>query len=98
MEQPVAITIDTLGALARYGGRMFGCCNDCARLYRMDRQANPPAHWNVDLGRLIAERGPRHRFVSMPPLRCPYCGGRRTEFRITFPHRHDDPAPPRSGH
>src|SRR5690348_3521184 len=81
-----AIIIDTIGKLHEYGNTLHGFCSDCAARYRMDRMSqNPPSSWTVDLPALIAERGADSPVVGMAPVRCPYCGGRHTDIRITGP-------------
>ncbi len=78
---------ETLGCLRRHGFSLFGWCGDCADLYRMDMpaQQRPMAFFDIDLGRLIAERGADATYIRMPPVPCPRCGSRRTEYRILPP-------------
>jgi len=81
------IALDTLGKLhARHYG-LFGCCTDCAQLYRM---ADPPerrvsSHFDIDMGELIAERGANCSVIRMAPVPCPRCGSLNTESRIVTP-------------
>jgi hypothetical protein len=81
------IVLDTIGQLQQYGHGLFGWCLDCSALYRMDVPAERRASgfFEVDLGELIAERGTDAPCISMAPVPCPRCGGRRTECRITAP-------------
>jgi hypothetical protein len=77
------IALVTLGRLHARGGS----CGDSAKLYRMDA---PPeqrisSNFDIDLDRLIEERGAATSCVRMAPVPCPRCGGRRTECRITTP-------------
>jgi len=80
-------TLDTLGRLYATGHGLFGFCTDCAKLYRM---ADPPercvpSNFDVDLAKLIEERGADCSVIHMAPVACPRCGGLRTECRITTP-------------
>lgn len=77
------IVVDTIGKLHQCGYTLFGFCADCARLYRKDRQDNPLSSFTVDLPALIAERGADSPLIRMAPVSCPYCGGRRVDYRIT---------------
>jgi hypothetical protein len=84
--QPM-ISLDTLGRLHARGYGLFGCCSDCAELYRMDA---PPeqrisSNFEIDLAKLIKEHGAATSFVRMPPVPCPRCRGLRTEYRLTTP-------------
>ena len=45
------------------------------------------SNFDIDLARLIAERGAAMSIIGMLPVACPRCGGRRTEIRITTPSR-----------
>jgi len=79
--------LDTLGRLYATGHGLFGSCNDCAKLYRM---ADPPerrisSNFDIDLAKLIAERGAATSCIRMEPVPCPRCGSRQTECRITTP-------------
>jgi hypothetical protein len=79
------ISLDTLGKLHEHGYGMFGVCRFCAGLYRMDA---PPsqrisAHFEIDLAKVIAERGADTDCIRMPPLPCPRCGSDNTECRLT---------------
>jgi hypothetical protein len=80
-----AIILDTLGKLHERGYGMFGTCLDCARLYRMDAPAKEriSACFDIDLEKLIGERGADATCIRMPPIHCPRCGSDRTEYRIT---------------
>jgi hypothetical protein len=82
------VILDTLGKLHERGYGMFGTCLDCTRLYSMDAPADQriSAHFDIDLGKLIAERGAAADCVRMPPVPCPRCGSDRTEYRITTGH------------
>ena len=44
---------------------------------------NPPCSFTVDLPALIAARGADSPCIRMAPVACPYCGGRRVDFRIS---------------
>ena len=89
---PDAIVIDSIGKLHAHRHELHGFCADCAGRYRPELTPhNPPSSWTVDLAALIAERGPDSPVVGMAPLRCPYCGGRRTEIRILGPGPEDRP-------
>jgi hypothetical protein len=70
-----AIILDTLGKLHARGYGMFGTCLHCARLYRMDVPAEEQisACFDIDLGKLIEERGANADCIRMPPVRCPRC-------------------------
>ncbi len=85
MPDNTRIDIDTLGYLQRYGRSLFGWCNDCAAPYRKDIPAGRRvvALFDIDLDKLIAERGADATCIRMPPVPCPRCGGRRTVYRIT---------------
>jgi hypothetical protein len=77
-----SIVLDTLG---KRGYGMFGTCLDCVRLYRMDAPAEQrvSSYFDIDLAKLVAERGAASSCIRMAPIPCPRCGGRRTECRIT---------------
>jgi hypothetical protein len=79
------ITLHTLGKLHERGYGMFGTCLDCASLYRMDAPAEKriSAHFDIDLRKLIAERGAYADCIHRPAVPCPRCGSDRTECRIT---------------
>ena len=64
-----------------------GWCLYCSALYRRDRLDNPPAGFAIDLDALIAERGAGCPLRGLEPVACPYCGGRRTEVRLSTPPR-----------
>ncbi len=75
---------ETLGCLRQQRYNLFGWCSDCAALYRKDM---PPgqrvrASFDIDLEKLIAERGADATCIRMPPIPCPRCSGRQTEYRI----------------
>lgn len=78
------VILDTIGKLHERGFGMFGWCDDCAALYRKDQPAElrPPAAFDIDLGRLIAERGEASPVTNMAPVPCPRCASRRTSIRI----------------
>jgi hypothetical protein len=82
------IVLDALGKLHERGYGLFGACLDCSRLYRMDAPAKQriSAHFDIDLGKLIEERGADATCICMPPVPCPRCGSDRTEYRITTGH------------
>jgi hypothetical protein len=82
------IALHTLGKLHERGYGMFGTCLDCASLYRMDAPAEKriSAHFDIDLGKLIEERGADAPCIRMAPVPCPRCGSERTECRITTGH------------
>lgn len=82
------IVLDTLGKLRSHGYGMFGTCLDCSRLYRMDAPAEQriSAHFDIDLGKLIEERGADADCIHMAPVPCPRCGSDHTEHRITTGH------------
>jgi hypothetical protein len=80
-------TLDTLGPLYATGHGLFGSCTDCAKLYRMDA---PPeqrisSNFDIDLAKLVAERGADCSIIRMEPVSCPKCGSLLTECRITTP-------------
>jgi hypothetical protein len=79
------IVLDTLGKLHERGYGMFGTCLDCSRLYRMDAPADQrvSAHFDIDVGKLIKERGADADCIHMAPVPCPRCGSDRIEYRIT---------------
>jgi len=82
------IVLDTLGKLHERGYGMFGTCLDCSGLYRMDAPAEKQvdAFFDIDLAKLIAERGAASSCIHMAPVPCPRCGSERTECRITTGH------------
>jgi hypothetical protein len=81
-----SIVLDTLGKLLKRGYGMFGTCLDCVRLYRMDAPAEQRiSYFDIDLAKLIAERGAASSCIRKEPLPCPRCGGLNTEYRITTP-------------
>lgn len=45
------------------------------------------AAFDIDLDRLIAERGADATCIGMPPVPCPRCGSRRTEYRVLAPSK-----------
>jgi hypothetical protein len=63
------------------GYRLFGSCCDCAKLYRMDAppQERISSTFDIDLDKLIEERGAGTPCVRIAPVPCPRCGSRRTE-------------------
>jgi hypothetical protein len=63
--------LDTLGKLHQRGHGIGGYCLICRELFA------------VDMAALVAERGADSPIVGMKPLRCPSCGGVRTERRVT---------------
>jgi hypothetical protein len=68
------IVLDTLGKLYAHGHGIGDYCLDCRRLF------------NVSMAVLTLERGRDCRTVRMtPPLRCPGCGGRETQYTIIAP-------------
>jgi hypothetical protein len=81
------ISVDTLGHLHARGYRLFGSCSDCAKLYRLDAppERRVSSSFDIDLDKLIAERGAGTSCVRMAPVPCPRCGSQRTECRITTP-------------
>ena len=83
-----ATILDTLGKLHERGYGMFGTCLDCSRLYRMDAPADQriSAFFDIDLGKLIEERGAASSCIRMVPVPCPRCGSKWTEYRITTGH------------
>jgi hypothetical protein len=78
------IVLDTLGKLYERGYGLFGTCLDCARLYRMDASAEQciSNSFDIDLGKLVEERGADAPCVRMAPVPCPRCGSDRTECHI----------------
>jgi hypothetical protein len=66
---------------------LFGSCDDCAALYRKDLPASErvPAFFDIDLEKLIAERGAGASYIRMAPVPCPRCGSRRTQYRLSPP-------------
>jgi hypothetical protein len=70
------ISLDTLGKLHEHGYGMFGVCRRCAGLYRTDMPAEQriSAHFDIDLAKVIAERGADAESIRMPPPPCPRCG------------------------
>jgi hypothetical protein len=94
MDRTGWITIDTIGKLHACRHTLFAFCGDCANLYRKDRTPhNPPSSWTVDITALIAERGADSPLIRMAPVPCPYCGGRRVEFRVAGPGPHGSAVP-----
>jgi len=87
MSRMPTTTLDTLGRLHATGHGLFGSCIDCAKLYRMDTPAEQrvSSNFDIDLAKLIAERGAAASCIRMAPVPCPRCGGLRTECRITTP-------------
>ena len=84
------ITLDTLGALRRYGHGLFGWCSDCGSPSRYwddvrARRAPRPAIFDINLAALIRGRGDRSLVVDMAPVPCPRCGSTKTEIRVTAP-------------
>jgi hypothetical protein len=63
--------LDTLGKLQQHGHGIGGYCLICRKLFA------------VDMAALVAERGADSPIVGMKSLRCPSCGGVRTERRVT---------------
>ena len=82
-----SIVLDTLGKLLERGYGMFGTCLDCVRLYRMDAPAEQriSSYFDIDLARLVAERGTASSCIRMEPVPCPRCGQFNTECLITTP-------------
>jgi hypothetical protein len=82
------IVLDTLGKLHERGYGMFGTCLDCAKLYRMDVPAEQciSSSFDIDLRRLIEERGADAPCIRMAPVPCPRCGSLNTECRLTTGH------------
>jgi hypothetical protein len=82
-----SIVLDTLVKLLERGYGMFGTCLDCVRLYRMDVPAEQQvsSDFDIDLAKLVAERGAASSCIRMPPVPCPRCGRLNTECRITTP-------------
>jgi hypothetical protein len=81
------ISLNTLARPHSRGYRLFGSCCDCAKLYRMDAPAQQriSSTFDIDLDKLIEERGAETSCVRRAPVRRPRCGGLRTEYRITTP-------------
>jgi hypothetical protein len=80
------IVVDTIGKMYEHRQTLHAFCADCAALYRKDRMGqNPPSSWTVDLAALIAKRGADSPSVRMAPVPCPYCGGRKVDFRVAGP-------------
>jgi hypothetical protein len=74
--QPMQQTVlDTIGKLYAHGHGLFGYCKVCQRACIVSMVA------------LVRERVGDSRVVSMKPLECPGCGGRRTSFTITAPSK-----------
>lgn len=70
---------ETLGCLRQQRLGLFGWCSDCAALYRKDVPAaqRVVASFDIDLGKLIAERGADATCVRMPPVPCHDAAGGR---------------------
>jgi hypothetical protein len=80
------VPLDTLGKLADRGFRLFGSCLDCARRYDPKLgPLRPPSYYDIDLAKLVAERGRDCLIFDMDPVPCPRCGSRRTEIRLLPP-------------
>ncbi|HWI26884.1 MAG TPA: hypothetical protein VN668_07925 [Stellaceae bacterium] len=79
------IVLDTLGKLRADGFGLFGCCHDCDALYRKGDPHPIGGNFDIDLDKLIAERGPDATCIRMVTPPCPRCGSRRTGYRITAP-------------
>jgi hypothetical protein len=86
-DRTTPIALDTLGKLRARGNGLWGSCLDCAALYRKDLPAEMQisSSFDINLDRLIAERGADSTCIRMAPVPCPRCGGRRTEYRISVP-------------
>jgi hypothetical protein len=81
-----SIVLDTLGKLLERGYGMFGTCLDCVRLYRMDAPAEQRiSDFDIDLAKLVAERGAASSCIQMEPVPCRRCRHLNTECRITTP-------------
>jgi hypothetical protein len=88
MRSPMpVVALDTLGRLHAGGYGLFGCCTDCAQLYRMadPPERRVPSHFEIDIAALMAERGADCSVVRMAPVSCPRCGSLNTESRIATP-------------
>ena len=86
------IVIDTLGRTREHCYGLFGWCLDCsAQYWKFQRPARAPrALFDIDVDKLIAERGADHPWSNkMPPVPCPRCGSRRIEIRVEAPDRID---------
>ncbi|HEV2549592.1 MAG TPA: hypothetical protein VGU20_19910 [Stellaceae bacterium] len=86
------IVLDTLGKLHRHGHGLFGWCFECGSPSRYwedvrARRAPKAAIFDIDLQALIGKRGEQAAVVGLAPISCPRCGSRKTETRITAPHR-----------
>jgi ssDNA-binding Zn-finger/Zn-ribbon topoisomerase 1 len=84
------IVLDTLGKLYRYGHGMFGWCAECGSPSRYwadvkARRTPKPAMFDNDLAELMRERGRNCVETGLEPIRCPRCGSRKTETRVTAP-------------
>jgi hypothetical protein len=81
------IAIDNLGKLRERGYGLWGSCLDCAALYRTDLPAGQgvSSSFEIDLDRLIAERGADSTCIRMAAVACARCGGRRTDYGIRVP-------------
>jgi len=81
------IVIDSLGAAQRHGYGLFGWCDDCSAKNRKDTPPGRrvPAAFDIDLERLIAQRGANRWITNMGPVPCPRCASMRTELRVTAP-------------
>lgn len=82
-----SIVLDTLGKLHDRGYGLFGTCLDCSGLYRMDAPAEQRirSSFDIDLAKLVEERGADAPCVRMASVPCPRCRSERTECRITTP-------------
>ena len=84
------IRIDTLGKLRQACYGLSGWCLDCSALYwKVTPPARAPsAQFDIDLDRLIAERGAHQAWsAKMPLVPCPRCGSKRVELRVAAPDR-----------
>jgi hypothetical protein len=77
MPSPVAdlIVLDTLGKLEAHGHGIGGYYLASRRLFA------------VSMTVLMLERGRDYSPIRMAPLRCPGCGGRRTQYTIIAPSK-----------
>jgi hypothetical protein len=84
-----SIHLDTLGKFLERGHEMFGTRLNCVRLYRMDVPAEQriSSYFDIDLARLVAERGTASSCIRMEPVPCPRCGQFNTEISTTPPYR-----------
>jgi hypothetical protein len=85
------IVLDTIGKLEKHGHGLFGWCCDCAATYRKDLLPliERPALFDIDLSALIAARGANSAIPGQRSIRCPRCGSRETEIRVTTPAKGD---------